>query len=131
MSVLIVGGWLGAAGRSAHPDKTGDAAPPVHALGQGMFAAYRGEPFHVEGMAGESLDMRLIDVIDYRPRTGQHHDGESFALVFRGAGDRALAQETYQFSHPSLGTFPLFIVPGLAGADGVSHEAIINRVPVY
>ena len=75
------------------------------------------------------LEMRLVDVADRRPQTAGHHGGESFALIFRSPGDRALGQDTYLFSHPNLGAFPLFIAPGSAGWDGVSHEAIINRLP--
>ncbi len=125
---LIAVGWL----RPAVPPARSNAAeppPPVHALSQAAFAAYLGESFRVAGGTTAPLNLRLVDVADRRPRADGHHGGESFALIFRGPGDQALAQETYQFSHPDLGTFPLFIVPGLVSPDGVNHEAIINRLP--
>jgi hypothetical protein len=29
-----------------------------------------------------------------------------------------------------MGSFPLFIVPGAAGAHGLHYEALFNRLPV-
>jgi hypothetical protein len=130
--VLVAGGWLRS---TLPPARTGagasEPAPPVHALGQAAFAAYLGQSFRIEDGVAPPLDMRLVDVADRRPRADGHHGGESFALIFRGPGDRALAQQTYQFSHPDLGTFALFIVPGSTQPEGVNHEAIINRLPVH
>jgi hypothetical protein len=127
--VLIAGGWLRS---TLPPGRTGtvasESAPPVHAMDQESFAAYLGQSFRVEGEATAPVDVRLVDVADRRPPTG-HHGGESFALIFRAPGDQALAQGTYQFSHPVLGPFSLFIVPGLTSPDGANHEAIINRLP--
>ncbi|HEV7126090.1 MAG TPA: hypothetical protein VGN32_01465 [Ktedonobacterales bacterium] len=130
--VLVAGGWLRSTLPPAHTSAVAsEPAPPVHALGQAAFAAYLGQSFRIEDGAAAPLDVRLVDVADRRPLVGGHHGGESFALIFRGPGDRALAQKTYQFSHPDLGTFALFIVPGLVSPDGVNHEAIINRLPAH
>src|SRR5260370_41116446 len=58
------------------------------------------------------------------PQTGR----ECFSLLFRG-GSVALPQHTYKLEHPSLGTFPLFLVPGKPDDNGAqSFVAIINRL---
>jgi hypothetical protein len=127
--VLIAGGWLHSTlsfGRASAV--ASEATSPVHAMDQEAFAAYLGQSFRIEGEATAPLDVRLVDVADRRPPVG-HHGGESFALIFRSLGDQPLSQHTYQFSHPALGSFPLFIVPGVASPEGINHEAIINRLP--
>jgi hypothetical protein len=55
-------------------------------------------------------------------------NGETFALVFRG-GSRALRQDTYALTHPSLGTFSLLLVPTGADRNGAQgYMATINRL---
>jgi hypothetical protein len=51
----------------------------------------------------------------------------SFALQFQASGSQ-LSQGSYIFGHPSLGSFPLFIVPsGLATAT-YTLTAVINQL---
>ena len=47
---------------------------------------------------------------------------ESFVLRFYGSDD-SLPQGMYTMSHPALGRFPLFLVPG-----PLSYTAVINRL---
>lgn len=51
-----------------------------------------------------------------------------FSLLFRGAPDAPLGALTYEFSHPHLGTFLLFITPALGKPDGRYYEAVFNRL---
>lgn len=51
-----------------------------------------------------------------------------FSLLFRAAPDAPLGALTYEFSHPRLGTFPLFITPVLGKPDGRYYEAVFNRL---
>jgi hypothetical protein len=52
-----------------------------------------------------------------------------FSLEFVGPADPTLTQGTFEFSHPELGTLPLFIVPIAPDADGARYEAVFNRAP--
>jgi hypothetical protein len=56
--------------------------------------------------------------------------GSCFSLIFRAAADAPLAQCTYRVEHPSLGAFPLFLVPlGPSEDDGrMELQAIVNRL---
>src|SRR5256714_10119065 len=54
--------------------------------------------------------------------------GECFTLQFRGGG-RALPQNTYMITHPSLGTFALLLVPSGSDQNGAQgYFATINRL---
>lgn len=54
---------------------------------------------------------------------------EQFSLRFLGLAAQALPQDTYQFEHPRLGRFELFIVPvGLAQGRYCRYEAAFNRL---
>lgn len=49
-----------------------------------------------------------------------------FSLFFTGAASFVLGQGTYFFNHPSLGTFPLFIVPIAGDADTRQYQAVFS-----
>ena len=53
---------------------------------------------------------------------------KNFSLFFRGSHDNFLRQNTYNFEHPQLGKFSLFIGP--AGTSGTlkQYEAVFNRL---
>jgi hypothetical protein len=55
--------------------------------------------------------------------------GESFSLIFRGHANAKLGQDTYNVEHPSLGTFPLFVVPIGRATKGQDFQVIVNRIP--
>jgi hypothetical protein len=97
------------------------------------FAAHQEEPFHVQVGADEPLMVTLVSVTT----PGQHGPGsapptasqaESFSLLFHGPRARVLPQATYQFNHPELGTFLLFIVPIGADEQSTHYEAVFNRL---
>jgi hypothetical protein len=70
------------------------------------------------------ISMDLIEVSELR--SSRHN--EAFTLVFRGPSDHFLSQSTYQFDHPSLGVFELFIVPIGQDKHGLYYEALFNRL---
>ena len=76
-----------------------------------------------------TIDVTLVEVKDLMPGAAKAQAGaECFSLLFRGESS-ALRQNTYGIEHPSLGTFPLFLVPGGAGENGEqSYVAIVNRI---
>ena len=53
---------------------------------------------------------------------------ESFSLLFRGPGQKMLAQGTYDFEHERLGTFPMFIVPVSRETESVVYQAVFNQL---
>lgn len=55
--------------------------------------------------------------------------GESFSLMFRGHANATLGQQIYHLEHPSLGTFPLFVVPVGRATKGQDFQVIVNRIP--
>jgi hypothetical protein len=92
------------------------------------FAALQGERFEVRLGAGQTLALTLATATQAPPPTPASPLGERFSLIFVGPRSPFLAQGTYEFSHPALGSFPLFIVPVGAEADQAQYEAVFNRL---
>jgi len=70
------------------------------------------------------VEVTLLKVNDMSPPK----EGECFSLLFRG-GSQALPQSTFTVSHPSLGRFPLFLVPAGPDDNGAQgYLATINRL---
>ena len=55
-------------------------------------------------------------------------EGETFSLIFRGPAKEALEQRTYTLAHPSIGTFPLFLVPVGRATKTQDLQAVISRI---
>ena len=105
------------------------AADPLSQYGKSAFSSYLNSIFRL--YTGYSfVDVTLVEVKDLTPGAATTQTGaECFSLLFRG-GSVALPQNTYKIEHPSLGTFPLFLVPGKPDDNGAqSFVAIINRLP--
>ena len=103
-------------------------ADPLAQYSRGAFASYLNSIFQL--YTGYSVvEVALMEVTDLLSPTVTAANGrECFSLLFRG-GSVALPQNTYLLTHPSLGRFQMFLVPG--GPDDVgaqSFVAIINRV---
>ena len=63
-------------------------------------------------------------------RRVQKSEPEEFSLIFQGAKDQPLAQDSYPFAHEQIGRFVMFIVPvwDLVAVTGVRfYEAVFNR----
>jgi len=76
-------------------------------------------------------EMALVAVLDLNPpsfKSSGTTSRDCYFLVFRGPNDLPLRQGTYTLEHPTLGTFKLFIVPGLKGWEGIQYGAVINRL---
>lgn len=54
---------------------------------------------------------------------------ETFSLLFRGPVGDYISQNTYEFSHPEIGTFSIFITP-VIGSDqeGYYYQALFSRI---
>ena len=97
------------------------------------FNALQGAAFSVVFAPEETLELRLESATDLGSGSQEAHprmaapQWERFSLLFRGPRSHFLPQATYEFAHPTLGSFPMFIVP--IGADdlGFRYEAAFNR----
>jgi hypothetical protein len=93
-------------------------------LRRSSYLALVGQRFATPGATG---GLRLIRVEDLNAH--QKGSQNAFALIFREShGARALKHPTSQLHHSSLGTFPLFMVPGPASPSGQTYCAVINRL---
>ena len=111
-------------------DQSKDAtADPLSSYNRAAFESYLNSIFRLY-TGYSTIDVALVEVKDLAPGTNTAQTGaECFSLLFRG-GSVALPQNTYKIEHPSLGTFPLFLVPGKPDDNGAqSFVAIINRLP--
>jgi hypothetical protein len=113
-----------AAGNSA---LASPVAPELYAgLSKADFAAQLNTDFLVNKAPGQ-VALKLVSVTDLMGRE-QFSDKEGFSLMFRGEPN-ALAQNTYQIEHPTLGRFSFLIVPVMGDRNRKQHyEAIINRL---
>src|SRR5260370_25471834 len=105
------------------------AADPLSTYTRSTFSSYLNSIFRLY-TGYSTVDVALVEVMDLIPGTSNPQTGrECFSLLFRG-GRVALPQHTYKLEHPSLGTFPLFLVPGRTDDNGAQNfVAIINRLP--
>ena len=95
----------------------------VESLDLNTFEAVVGETFEVETTSAAGLTLRLTTVTPGR-LSGLGRQG--FSLLFTGPDETPLAQGTYPFSHASIGTHPIFIVPVAREAGELVYEAVFG-----
>jgi hypothetical protein len=114
--------------RDGNPvDQLAAQTDPLQHYNKSAFTSYLNSVFQL--YTGYSIvEVTLTEVKDLLPPGARAANGtECFSLLFRG-GTVALRQNTYQITHPSLGRFQLFLVPGGPDDTGAqSFVAIINR----
>jgi len=99
----------------------------------GNFSRLVGTHFDVyQGMSPVRLE--LIEAIARQDhavrRTGRRRDPGEFSLIFQGAKDQPLGQDSYPFTHEQIGRFVMFVVPvwDLVAVTGARfYEAVFNR----
>lgn len=106
--------------------------PPVlanrHAVDLGSeltyatFAQLLDTIFEIRNVPEGRVRLRLVDA-----QLHSSDGGECFTLTLRGPAGSALEQATYQFRNQRLGTFDMFIVPGVADAAAPDYFATFNR----
>jgi len=114
----------------AAPVGAAETAPAI-ALFRATFSPLLGERFGARGSTGSTAALRLAAVRDLpsADRLGLVDSEECFSLRFDGQARRPLGQGTYTLWHPSLGAFPLFLVPMGRLGRVLTYEAVINRPP--
>jgi hypothetical protein len=93
--------------------------------------------FQVETDAGTIVRLQLVEVkpLPVPPalplaRPAEDANNEKFSLLFRGLLKQPLEQGSHWFEQPSIGRFPVFIVPiGSMKTTAIFYEAIFNRPP--
>jgi hypothetical protein len=71
-----------------------------------------------------SAELKLMSVTD----VGSSERQKQFSLVFLGPSDAPILQGIYRVEHDELGEIDLFLVPIGRDNNGVSYEAVFNRV---
>jgi hypothetical protein len=61
--------------------------------------------------------------------TGLKDRDDCFSAQFSGPSRQRLAQGTYSFEHPAIGSFPAFLVPFGMPGPRQRYEVIVNRSP--
>jgi hypothetical protein len=99
-------------------------------LRRDLFEAAVGERFVVRTAQGGSLYLRLarVDDVPGAQRAGTVNSPDCYILVLTGPRARPLAQGTYRIDSRRLGSFLLFLVPGLPTAAGMTYTATFNRL---
>ena len=91
------------------------------------FAPHQGDTFQVPLSEGVSLAMTLNEATPLGAVTTPPGARRApFSLVFLGPAAPLLPQRIYRLSHPSIGTFDLFLVPLGPGPGGLRYEAIFS-----
>lgn len=93
-------------------------------LDRASFSEQLNTRFQVQIGDTDSLELELVEATDRRSTPGQ----ERFSVLFRGPRDVLLQQALYKVEHEKLGTFDLFLVPVGMDDEGVSYEAVFNRL---
>jgi hypothetical protein len=110
--------------RDGNPGETPiTQSDPLGNYSKAAFTSYLNSIFQLQTSFG-IVAVTLTKVDDMPSAKG----GECFTLQFRG-GSRALPQDTYMITHPSLGTFALLLVPSGSDQNGAqSYLATLNRL---
>lgn len=72
----------------------------------------------------QTAELELISVTD----VGSSPRQVQFSLVFQGPPDGPPAQNIFRLEHEKLGALDLFLVPIARNKDGLSYEAVFNRM---
>jgi hypothetical protein len=99
-------------------------------LRRDLFESCRGQLMIVR-TSRRSIGLQVVRVDDVPSarETGAVGDPNSFIVLFRGPRTPKLTQGTYQVESSTLGTFPLFLVPGWTYPAGTAYTATFNRLP--
>jgi len=96
-----------------------------------MFADFVNTDFVVNHPEHGRISVYLKEVEDLRPQAFKFNSKagiECFNLIFVSQNNVELGQGTYMMEHAKLGSFELFIVPGIARRYGRNYCATINRL---
>ena len=92
-------------------------------LNAGAFAEHLHTRFSTQ-LGNTRVELELSSVVERElsPRL------EAFSLVFRGPVSPYLPQKIHRLEHDKLGAFSIFLTAIEGDGDGISYEAVFNRV---
>ena len=96
----------------------------IEDLHRDTFSEQLNTKFRIHLADAESLELELVEATD----CGSNARQERFSILFRGPADTYIAQGMYRIEHDKMGSFDLMIVPVRADKEGISYEAIFNRL---
>lgn len=100
---------------------------PAEQLSFEAFTALVNETFSLRGNDQSEISVRLRSVKSLGCNVEKARGGrESFSLFFTAPPTAPLAQGIHVFSHPAIGSHPLFLVPIGRDAEGLHLEVIFN-----
>ncbi len=94
-------------------------------LTRSTFTPLLGTTLRMTG-GGDDFDVVLDEINDLSPSA--RDDEDRFAVIFRGPAGLAPAQGIRTFRHERTGDAAIFVVPIGRPVDGVTYEAIFNRL---
>ena len=99
-------------------------------LRRDLFESCRGQLMIIRSSRRSiGLQLMRVDDVPTARHTGAVGDANNFIVVFRGPRSPKLPQGTYRVESSTLGTFPLFLVPGWTYASGTAYTATFSRLP--
>ena len=98
---------------------------PLEQLDYALFSGLEGDHFKIALNPRQKINAQLIEVKNTPSDDGRQ---ERFSLLFEANAKDFLEQRMYDFEHPAIGNFSIFIVP--VGSDGnmTQYEAVFNRL---
>jgi hypothetical protein len=118
--------WLGGFERLGGFALAAGAKPPLR---RSSYASLSSRSFVATANgAAQTLELAAVEDLPVAASIASlRGDDDAFRLAFRGASGAAIEQGTVVLSHPELGEFSLFVVPGDDDAEGRLYDAIIDR----
>ncbi len=103
----------------------------IEELTKDLFERHLGEAFTVSAEGAAPVTLKLAKVIEapVRQQPAGAPKMECFSVLFEGAQETNLVQNTYTFENARMGSVALFAVPVVSGDEVVRrYEVVINRL---
>jgi hypothetical protein len=102
---------------------------PLFSFTSAHFTPFINDNFAVRSNESfKTTPLRLIEVeiLEHKENLAKGFTGESFSLLFSGSHPENVAGDMFEFSHPSLGVFTLFLAP--VGKEPNRYQAIVSHL---
>ena len=106
---------------------------PILYYNRATFEPYVGGTFIGRDARGRAIELRLLSVTEYKPKsgtritTGESPQTETFALTFNASRSLPEFTSIHMIEHPVLGKFDLFLKRSGDNSQ-IVYEAVINHL---